>query len=295
MIGLWSTVYGLDRAVTTSYLDQINQPCHNDLWTATSSAEWKVSSQKFGKPSRLQEAVDDLLAERVANSSEFSPLCTIAGLLVNVDDLNQNADLSSSLGTYIEQAICTWSAGYAFDGKESSPTTTLAFAMATYLRVSLAVDLGSTMKHFLDHDFHRMQLDLRKGNLRKAGYEALIGLRRWNSNISSPFCVTIVPCGETSSTFDLIPILMGCKALVLTEYSALLAETGLPEAGDAKFWGILCDLLGLAGLSGLRCSNISEVWKRLRKLVGGNPGKRGSGEHTSSESTCANLCHNKDL
>lgn len=196
-MSLWSTVYGLDTHVARAYLDHIDQPCHEALWNAGSAAQWRELSPHFKKPSRLQDLIETLSSENVEPFSGLLALCAIAGLLLNIDDLQKSSETPfDDLESWVHHALRSWSAAYCPDESAEAPAVTLAYATVTCVRVSLIVDLRSAIKFFWDHNFRAMRIKLRDGQLRLSGYQVLIGFRRLGLNTSNMLCITALPCGK---------------------------------------------------------------------------------------------------
>lgn len=197
MTGLWSAAYGPISHSNISFFDEIELPCAEVLWTATSAEQWKGMNSRTRRPETLRGRVLEVLNGSYYPCSGLASLCIVVGLLIYMDELRSEAVTNvSDFRDQMRMAIDRWAASHSPDRRDNNAINFIAFPAAAYLRASLEVNITGAMSSFLNREFSVMRDTIREGDLRKAGCEALSGLVPWASCHKNQISMVAIPLGE---------------------------------------------------------------------------------------------------
>lgn len=249
-LGTWSAIHGLLVKIPEGIFVNLDLPCTESLWLATSAEQWKSLSYSVPRKLSYHSAIHQLLCDKPFPSPDLASVCLVVGLILWSNESQESLPFYSYTQGDFRLAICHWKRNVECQLPEERSINLFALPITSYLRVELQVDLRAMMSLFLNHDFVQLRQKLRCGRLREACEEALHGLVPWAPSYKNQISMVFIPL----------------SVIVLETMILLLERSEVRPSDDVLFEKIRASFR----LSAYDMQ-VHLVWDRLKRVLAHSP------------------------
>ncbi|KAL6699252.1 hypothetical protein J3F84DRAFT_246761 [Trichoderma pleuroticola] len=196
-LGLWSAIHGLLVKIPEGIFANLDLPCTESLWLATSAEQWKSLSYTVPRKLSYHSAIRELLCDKPFPSPDLASVCLVVDLILWSNESQESLPFYSYTQGDFQLALCHWKRNVECQLPEEMSINPFSLPITSYLRVELQVDLRAMMSSFLHHDFVQLHQKLRRGRLREACEEALRGLVPWAPSYKNQISMVFIPLSIT--------------------------------------------------------------------------------------------------
>ncbi|KAL7928189.1 hypothetical protein V8C35DRAFT_326165 [Trichoderma chlorosporum] len=250
MLGIWSAVHGLLVKIPEGIFTNLDLPCTESLWLATSAEQWKTLSHTVPHKLSYHSAVHKLLCDKPFPSPDLASVCLVVGLILWSKESQESLPFYPNRQDNLQLTLCHWKRKLECQLPQEMSINLFALPITSYLRVMLQVDLRAMMSLFLNHDFVQLRQTLRCGRLREACEEALHGLVPWAPSYMNQISMVFIPL-----------------SVVVLETFILLLERSEGRPLDSMLFEKIRALVCLSAYD----MQTNLVWSRLKSVLAHSP------------------------
>ncbi|QYT01710.1 hypothetical protein H0G86_008737 [Trichoderma simmonsii] len=249
-LGLWSAIHGLLVKIPEGIFANLDLPCTESLWLATSAEQWKSLSYTVPRKLSYRSAIHELLCDKPFPIPDLASVCLVVGLILWSNESQESLPFYSYTQGDFRLAVCHWKRNVECQLPEERSINLFALPITSYLRVELQVDLRAMMSSFLNRDFVQLRQKLRCGRLREACEEALHSLVPWAPSYKNQISMVFIP---------LSVIVLETMVLLLERSEVCPSDDVLFEKIRASFRLSAYDM------------QVHLVWDRLKRVLAHSP------------------------
>ncbi|KAL6801555.1 hypothetical protein J3E68DRAFT_447602 [Trichoderma sp. SZMC 28012] len=249
-LGTWSAIHGLLVKIPEGIFANLDLPCTESLWLATSAEQWKSLSYTVPRKLSYHSAIHQLLCDKPFPSPDLASVCLVVGLILWSNESQESLPFYSYTQGDFRLAVCHWNRNVECQLPKERSINLFALPITSYLRVELQVDLRAMMSSFLHHDFVQLRQKLRCGRLREACEEALHGLIPWAPSYKNQISMVFIPL-----------------SLIVLETTILLLERSEVRPSDDVLFEKIRGFVRLSAYD----MQIHLVWDGLKRVLAHSP------------------------
>ncbi|KAL5091612.1 hypothetical protein Trisim1_002831 [Trichoderma cf. simile WF8] len=250
-LGLWSAIHGLLVKIPEGIFANLDLPCTESLWLATSAEQWKSASYTVPHKLSYHSAIHELLCDKPFPSPDLASVCLVVGLILWSNESQESLPFYSYTQGDFRLAVCHWKRNVECQPPKELSINLFALPITSYLRVELQVDLRAMMSSFLHHDFVQLRQKLRCGRLREACEEALHGLVPWAPSYKNQISMVFIPL-----------------SVIVLETMILLIERSEVRPSDDVLFEKIRTSVRLSAYD----MQVHLVWDGLKRVLAHSPG-----------------------